>query len=344
MKKRWTASILTLAMLGTVAFSGCGSANTSGGEADGDGVKAAKLTMQCVGTDQGIDYITSVKFAERVAELSNQAIQITVYGNDQLANGATTKALEMLATGQVDFGSYSQSVLSTICDKIGICSLPWIFGDYADVNEKMQGEAGAYCETALAEAGIKWLDYTHNALRQISNSKREIKTPEDIKNLKIRIPGGQVFSDVWSALGADATAMSWSEVFTALQQGTIDGQDNGFKTSSSNSIQEVNKYFTVWNYIYDGYPLLVNQQSWDKLDEEQQAIIMQAANEVCAWSREWVETEETEIIAAFEAAGCTITYLTEEELLPFKEKVQPVIDKYKDVFGEEAYNAFGIAY
>lgn len=337
-----TLSIALAAILSLLLLVGCGSNNQDSRNGENAGSGEVTLTMTCVGTEQGIDYITSQKFAELVAEKSNGQITVTVYGNDQLANGDSNKAMSMLATGQVDLGSYACSVLANLNPGMGVCTLPFVFDSYETVNEYYQGTAGEYCQSLMESTGIVWLDYTHNALRQLSNSKHEIRTPDDMANLKIRIPGGTVFSEIWACLPADASAMSWSEVFTALQQGTLDGQENGFKTSQSNSIQDVNKYFTVWNYVYDAYPLLMNQASFDKLSEDQQGIILEAAAEACEWSRAWCEEEEASIISEFEDAGVTITYLTDEELATFKELVQPVIDQYRDEFGADAYDAFGI--
>lgn len=334
---------LALAAVMILCLVGCGSKEQS---TSGSGTTAAEkveLTMTCVGTEQGIDYVTSTKFAELVNEKSGGAIKINVYGNDQLANGDSNKAMSMLATGQVDLGSYACSVLANLNSGMGVCTLPFAFDSYDTVNEYYQSTAGEWCKTLLDETGIVWLDYTHNALRQLSNSKHEVRTPEDLKNLKIRVPGGTVFSEIWACLPADASAMSWSEVFTALQQGALDGQENGFKTSQSNSIQDVNKYFTVWNYVYDAYPLLMNKSAYGKLSADQQAIINEAAKEACEWSRDWCESSEADIIAEFESQGVTVTYLNADELQAFKDLVQPVIDKYRDEFGAEAYTAFGLA-
>lgn len=334
--------ILTFAMITTLA--GCGSKNTGSqaGASTGDKVE---FVFQCVGTDQGIDFITANKFADVVVEKSGGAISIKVFGADQLAGGNTNKALEMLAQGKVDMGCYSQSVSANINPQIGICTLPWTFTSYEDVNNKMAGSAGDYLKEQYESVGIVWLDYTHNALRQLSNSKHAVRTPDDVKGLKIRVPGGNVFMDTWAALGADATSMAWSEVFTALQQKTIDGQENGAKTSQSNSIQEVNKYWTVWNYAYDGYPLLVNKTVWDGLTAEQQTLIQEAANETCEWSRTWVEGEEANIWDSFEKEyDCEVIRLTEDEIAAFKKIVEPVVESYKDTFGQAAYEAFGIAW
>ena len=299
--------------------------------------------MSCVGTETGIDYQTSSAFADLVKEKSNGTIEITVYGNDQLVNGDSNKAMTMLATGQVDLGSYACSVLANINSKMGVCTMPFIFANYDEVNEYYGGTAGEYCAEVLAESGITWLDYTHNALRQLSNSKREVRTPADLKNLKIRIPGGTMFAEIWACTEADAMAMSWAEVYTALQQNTIDGQENGFKTSKSNSIQDVNKFFTVWNYVYDAYPLLANTKNLQaKLTEDQVALVLECAQEVCADSRTQNEQEEQDIMKEFEEKnGVTVSVLTEEEIDAFRELTKPVIEAHRAEYGD-AYAAFGI--
>ena len=114
------------------------------------------------------------------------------------------------------------------------------------------------------------------------------------------------------------------------------------KTSDSNSIYEVNKFYTIWNYMYDGYPIVMNKKSWNKLDEEQRKILQEAATEACAWSRNKVETEEADLLKKLEQNGVKVTRLTEEEINVFKELVKPVIEKYKDKYGEEAMKAFGL--
>ncbi len=305
-------------------------------------VKSASLKMTVTGTDQGTDYITSVRFAELVREKSGGAIGISVFSADQLAGGNQTKGIEMLAQGITDLGIYSNSTLAIIDERVGTCILPWTFTSYEQAGKYFAGSAGEFTKKILDKKGIIYLDATHNAMRQVSNNKKEIRTPEDVKNLKIRVPGGSIFLDTWRAFGADPIAMSWSEVFTALQQGTIDGQDNGVKTSDSSSIYEVNKFYTIWNYMYDGYPLVMNKKSWNRLDDAQRAILQEAATEACAWSRNKVETEEADLLKKFEMNGVKVTVLTEEEIAKFKELVKPVIEKYKSKYGEETMKAFGL--
>ena len=344
--KKTLALLLALIMaFALVACGGNSNNNTTPAPGNNSEIKAHNFVFQCVGTEQGTDYITAKEFAEKLSAASGGALEIKVYGTDQLAGGNTNKALEMLATGEVDIGCYAQSVCANINPKIGICTLPWTFTSYDDVNEKMAGAAGDYLKAEFENVGIVWIDYTHNAMRQLSNSKRPVTTPADLKDLKIRVPGGNVFMDTWKALGADATSMAWSEVFTALQQGTIDGHENGAKTSQSNSIQEVNKYWTVWNYAYDGYPLLFNKACWDSLDEAQQKLIREVAAEVYTASRKQVEDQEASIWKSFEDDyGCEIIYLDDSQIGAFQEMVRPVVEKYKETYGKEAYEALGIAW
>jgi TRAP-type C4-dicarboxylate transport system substrate-binding protein len=184
MKKTSHALVLVLSLILALA-AGCGqsaaptqstaptqSAAPAQSETPGTAAQVAphKFVFQCVGTEQGIDYTTGKAFADALLEASGGALEVKVYGTDQLAGGNTNKALEMLATGEVDIGCYAQSVSANINPKIGICTLPWTFTSYADVNEKMAGAAGAYLKEQYAEVGIEWVDYTHNALRQLSNS------------------------------------------------------------------------------------------------------------------------------------------------------------------------------
>ncbi|NYB74942.1 DctP family TRAP transporter solute-binding subunit [Sedimentibacter hydroxybenzoicus DSM 7310] len=328
-------AIFILIVFTMLILSGCNS-----NETDGNEKVAMKMTV--TGTDQGSDTFVARKFSELVNERSGGSIQIDVYTSDQLAGGNQSKGIEMLSQGLTDIGIYSQSTLAKIDEKIAVCNLPWAFTSYEHANEIFDSTGGEYMRKIMDANGLVYLDNAHNALRQISNSKRSIRSPEDLKDLKIRVPGGAIFLDTWNAFGADPIAMSWSEVFTALQQKTIDGQENGIKTSDSNNIYEVNKYFTVWNYMYDGYPIIVNKDSWNKLSQEQQQILQECATEACKIGRNDTETQEKELIQKFIDNGVEVTILNEEEINAFKEIVQPVIDKFEAKFGEEACTAFGI--
>ena len=172
-------------------------------------------------------------------------LKVTVYNNDQLAGGDMTKGLELLTSGSVDFDVHSTSIISSLAPSAMVATLPWLFADYQAAEDCFFGTGGEYMNKILGESGVTYLGAVHNGFKLMTNSKHPIQNPEDLQGLKIRIPGGDFFMDFYSAYGASPQAMSWSEVFTALQQGTIDGHDNSISTIVSNNVQEIQPYMTV---------------------------------------------------------------------------------------------------
>ena len=136
--------------------------------------------------------------------------------------------------------------------------------------------------------------------------------------------------------------MNWSEVFTAIQQGTIDGQENGVSITSTSKMQEVQDYLTMWNYSYENDLFVANTEVWNSLEPETQELLQACATEACEWGRDALEAEEAEILEEFEAGGMTITYLTEEEQAAFDEAIAPFKAEMIEYFGADACAAFGI--
>lgn len=335
MKKRILAAVLSLTLVATL-FAGCGNGGDGGEE---------KLTIKMTlnGTDSATDAKTANKYAELVAEASNGNIEIKPYPNDQLAGGNQSKGIEMLAQGTTEMAAYSNGVLGNLDEKLLTSNIPWSFSDYDEVKSYWDGTGGEYAAKLLADKGITYLGAIHNGFRQLTNSKHEVKTPEDVKGLKIRVPGGEVYLDTFRAMGADPVAMSWSEVFTALQQGTLDGQENGFNTSNSNKIYEVNKYATEWNYIYDAYLLVANTEKFSAYSEENQKILREQGKIACDWGCDYVKNGDEDIKKDWiENKGVQVYTPTEEEMQAFKDAVKSVQDKFKAQYGEEACIAWGL--
>ena len=169
-----------------------------------------------------------------------------------------------------------------------------------------------------------------------------VDDPSDLKNLKIRVPGSEVYMGFFRALGADPTSMNWSEVFTAIQQGTIDGQENGVSVTSTAKMDEIQQYMTIWNYSYENDLFVINTKIWESLDENTQILLQECAREACEWGRDALEAEEAEILARFEEEGMTITYLTDEQKAVFAAYIAEWKIGMIDRFGEDACAAFGI--
>ena len=329
-------AILTLALLVT----GCANSGTEQRE-DGE-YQTIELTMAVNGTDNQIDARVGDYFAQLVSERSGGNVTVAVFPNDQLANGNASRGIEMIASGSIDLAAYATCTLAVIDEKLPVATIPWIFDDYAQAREVIDTTGGEYYAQRLAMKGMTYLGSFHNGFRQITNSKHEVTTPADMENLKIRVPGSVVYMGFFRALGADPTSMNWSEVFTAIQQGTIDGQENGVSITSTSKMQEVQNYLTMWNYSYENDLFVANTEIWESLEPQTQELLQECATEACEWGRDVLEAEEAQILEEFEAAGMTITYLTEEEQAAFDEAIAPFKAEMEAYFGPEACAAFGI--
>lgn len=329
-------AILTLALLVT----GCANSGTEQRE-DGE-YQTIELTMAVNGTDNQIDARVGDYFAQLVSERSGGNVTVAVFPNDQLANGNASRGIEMIASGSIDLAAYATCTLAVIDEKLPVATIPWIFDDYAQAREVIDTTGGEYYAQRLAMKGMTYLGSFHNGFRQITNSRHEVTTPADMENLKIRVPGSVVYMGFFRALGADPTSMNWSEVFTAIQQGTIDGQENGVSITSTSKMQEVQDYLTMWNYSYENDLFVANTEIWESLEPQTQELLQECATEACEWGRDVLEAEEAQILEEFEAAGMTITYLTEEEQAAFDEAIAPFKAEMEAYFGPEACAAFGI--
>ena len=232
---------LVLALVMVFALAACGDSGNDTGDNGGDNAEGetVELTLTCNGTEQGNDTRAARRFKELIEEETNGRITINIYNNDQLAGGDMTRAIELLTGGGTDIDIHSTSIISSIAPEAMVCTMPWLFSDYQAAEDAFFGAGGEYMTELLSTKGVTYLGAVHNGFKLITNSKHPIEQPEDLAGLKIRIPGGDFFMDFYTAYGASPQAMSWSEVFTALQQGTIDGHDNSISTSVSNNVQEI---------------------------------------------------------------------------------------------------------
>lgn len=338
--RRKGLKLACLAMALVILLSGCSTA-VDGDRAEGE-YQTIELTMAVNGTDTQIDARVADYFAALVEERSGGNVTVAVFPNDQLANGNASRGIEMIASGSTDLAAYATCTLAVIDEKLPVATIPWIFEDYDEAVEVIDSTGKDYYAERLAMKGMTYLGSFHNGFRQLTNSKHEVRTPEDVEHLKIRVPGSVVFMGFFHALGADPTAMNWSEVFTAIQQGTLDGQENGVSITDSSKMYEVQDYLTLWNYSYESDLFIANTEVWESLEPKTQELLAECASEACDWGRETLVNEEAATIEKFKEEGMTVTYLTDEKMAAFEEAVADFKQEMFDYFGADACAAFGI--
>lgn len=277
-------------------------------------------------------------FAEQVEEGSDGRISVNIFPNEQLSNGDTVAGLEQLMNGEKDLSFNSTIIYASIDPKFGAVNAPFLYTDLEQARQTLE-ETGieAYTE-ASAEHGVQLLAMGESGFRQLTNSTRPVRTPEDLNAVKIRIPGIGLFDDIYQSMGANPTTMSFSEVFTSLQQGTIDGQENPVDIIYTSGLSEVQDHLTMWNYVYDPLILGMNKEVFDSLSEEDQELVTTAAQE--AAELQITNNRDREAEQLEELRGeMEVTELTEEEVSGFRDAMSPVYDDYQDVWGEDLTEA-----
>lgn len=336
-----TTKIIAFLLALILTLCGC-SQSTSVAERTESEYQTIELTMAVNGTDTQMDSRVANYFASLVQERSGGNVTVAVFPNDQLAGGNASKGIEMIAVGSVDLAAYATCVLAVIDKQLPVATIPWSFGSYQEARQVIDETGWKYYAERLENKGLTYLGSFHNGFRQITNSKHPIRTPEDLKNLKIRVPGSETYMGFFRALGADPTSMSWSEVFTAIQQGTIDGQENGVSVTYTAKMAEIQDYLTMWNYSYENNLFIANTLVWDSLEPKTQELLKSCAQEACQWGRDTLEAEESKLLEEFKAMGMEITYLTEAENAAFGEAIADWKSGMIDQFGEYACGCFGI--
>jgi tripartite ATP-independent transporter DctP family solute receptor len=264
--------------------------------------------------------------AEKINEQSGGRIQMTVYPNNQLGD-SVANFQQMQENGSVQMGEMSAAAMTSFSNLYTPYSLPFLFKNkeqcfnYFDNSEQQKEVADKFCQ----DTGVRILAWFYNDTRTLTNSKREIKTPDDMKGLKIRAMQSDVYIKTFEALGASPISMSFAEVFTGLQQGAIDGQDNGIVLTVSQKFHEVQKYYTDLNHVIDMAPILVSEEFYQSLPDDLKQILTENIQAAAMEERSMYKGEELNEIAKY----CKITNLTDEERAVFKEKCQPVYDWYR---------------
>jgi TRAP-type transport system periplasmic protein len=276
-----------------------------------------------------------LKFGEELERLSDGRLTIRPQYDNAL--GAEREVVEGMGLGLIDMGITSTGPMGGFVNDFLLFDLPYIFPTAQAAYAFLDGEHGEAMAARLeSDAGVKILGWMENGFRHNTNNVRPLNSPEDLNGIRHRTQESRVQVDTWTALGANASPMAWTEVFTALQQGVIDSQENPIPTIYDVKFYDVQRYLNLTQHVYSPAPLMMGTQLFNSLSEEDQAIVLEAAELAVPVQREASQRMEQELIAELESLGMTVT---RPDLEPFRERVQPVIEQWKDTVGAELVEA-----
>jgi tripartite ATP-independent transporter DctP family solute receptor len=266
---------------------------------------------------------------------------VQVYANAQL--GDDVRATEGVRMGTLEMVATSASPLTGLVPEFNIFDLPFIITSEKAADAVYDGPVGAKLAALLEPKGLKLLAYYENGFRQLTNSVHEVKSPADLKGLKIRTMQNPIHLAAWKALGANPTPMPFSEVFTAMQQKTIDGQENPIPTIYLSKFYEVQKFVTLSGHVYGPHILLINKKLFDSFPAAHQKIILEAAQESAKWQRATNRKMNADQVEELKKAGMTVTTLTPEQVKAFQDATKPVYDEWIPKIGPEMVAEFQAA-
>ena len=280
------------------------------------------------------------KFGELMEKATGGKVKVNVYAADQLTNGNQSEGIQALMNGDpVQISMHSNLIYSAFDPRFNVVSLPFIYDSYDDADAKFDGAAGEKLKEILGEYGLHCMGIAENGFRELTNSKHEVKSVDDMKNLKIRVAGSNLLMECYKRWGADATNMNWSETYTALQQNTVEGQENPLPAIDAASVQEVQPYCSMWDAIYDCLFFCINQEIYDGLTAEQQAVVDECGQKAVEYERYINRSGDEEIKSRWQDKNdVTITEKADMDIDSFKEAVDGVDEWFIKELQKEGYD------
>ncbi len=319
-------------MLGALAGCGGDSDNGSNSNAGNEGGNQEVVKLKA-GSTPNADHAYNVgleKFAELINERSDGKIEIEIYPASQL--GSERELVEGLQMGTVDITVVSSAPVSGFSDAFLVTDLPFMFKNRDHAYDVLDGEIGQGLLKELEGTGIKGLAIWENGYRNITNSVRPIEVPADMEGIKIRTMENPIHMDSFSQIGADPTPMAFGELFTALQQGTVDAQENPLAIIEVSKFYEVQDNLALTGHVYAAAPMLISQETWDGLSAEDQEMFQKAADEARDFERQLLIDADAELLQKLKDEGMQVTT---PDKGPWQEAMAPVYDKWADRIGQD---------
>jgi len=276
----------------------------------------------------------SVFFAEKVKEKTGGRITVETFGNGVL--GSEPQLQSSIQGGFVDVMVGPTSNLVGSVPGYLIFDLPFFYKDFAAVDAVMDGEVGKELFSRLeTELGIVGLAYMDNGFRHITNAVRPINTVEDLAGLKIRVIPNPVFLSTFETLGTNPVPLPYPELFNALESGAVEAQETPVGLIHSSRFYEVQDHLALTGHVYTPFVLLASKKWFDGLSAEDQALVMEAAQETAVYQRDLSRSDADRLTAALEEEGMEVTRLSDEAMANLRERVAPVVDQFSDQIGAD---------
>ncbi|MEA3284006.1 MAG: TRAP transporter substrate-binding protein [Synergistota bacterium] len=295
--------------------------------------KERTLKLAHVVNEQDAFHVCALKFKE-VVEAGGEDLKVTIFPNAKLGDERTL--LENMRMGVVDAAIITGGPIINFMPQFGVFDLPFLFRDTDHAYAVLDGPVGQKMLDGMEKFGWKGLAYGERGFRNLTNSVRPVKEPEDMKGLKIRLMQNPVYVESFKTLGANAVPMAWTEALTALQQGTIDGQENPLNVIVSFKLYESQKYLALTRHAYAPNVIMMSMATWKKLSSSQHELIENAAKAASKANRDLDNQKAAEWLQFLKDQGMEVT---EPDLAAFREAVKPIYEKYTDKFGAETIKA-----
>lgn len=327
MQHRWNRLGLVAVLVAALVFAAMGTA----------AAQTYNLRVSHVVAQEHPYHYGALEFKRLIEERTGGRIQVTVFSDGQLGAGEREQ-VESLQLGAIDIVVTGTAVLANWVPRMAVMDLPFIFRDYDHVDAVMDGPVGEMILQMIEDArvGIKPLALWEQGFRYLTNSRRPINNPEDVRGLKIRVQENPIHVASFQTMGASATPMSWGEVYTALQQGVIDGQENPVPVLLGHRIYEVNQHLAMTGHFYAPAIIIMSEARFRALPPDLQEALIEVAREVSRYQRDVARQMERDQVSELERLGMQITY---PDKAAFQEAMAPVYRQFEGQLGADLIQA-----
>lgn len=273
------------------------------------------------------------KFADLVAAKTNGRIAVKLFPGGTL--GGDLQTVSALQGGTVEMTVLNAGILSAQAKEFGIYDFPFLFASPQEADAVTDGPFGKKLLDKLASKNLVGLGYWELGFRNLTNSKKPITKAEDIAGLKIRVIQSPIYIDMFNALGANAVPMPFPELYTAMEQKAVDGQENPFSTILSSKFAEVQKHLTITRHMYNPQAVILSKKFWDSLNPADQKAVTEAMAEATTFQRSVSRSQADVALEELKKAGMQVTEFSPAEVDKLRAKVKPVVEKHSDKVGAE---------